>query len=199
MEKQLPNPIKSTVFTTDFRPTVGVRHFAFPISACFIGRGFWACQWRCGRKRSVRDLSAQKPQSLGHCQPLRSGSQGVERGKWGRKQSKVDWDRRTRPTFAPSRAITPLSLSRASGCSQEGRATRQDPGERIARSRRAGGHIFNVKSQPVVSRGVYSFYVVALVGSGSGAAPVSCLDRAYLARVVCQAPIMSGDPSFDTR
>jgi hypothetical protein len=68
----------------------------------------------------------------------------------------------------------------------------------VGEGQRARGHTFNIKSRPVVSRGVDSFYVVAPVGSGSGAAPVSCLDRAYLARVACQAPIMSGVPSFCT-
>jgi hypothetical protein len=196
----LPNPIKSSV-DDQFPPN---------------GRSAPFCISYCGtfHRASILGLSmAVREEAIGErfirakatvawaLSTFAVWKPGAERGKWGGKQSKVDWggSRRTRPTFAPSSrgAITPLSRSRAFGCcvAKEGASDVPRSGPE---NRDVGEGTFNIKSRPVVSRGVDSFYVVAPVGSGSGAAPVSCLDRAYLARVACQAPIMSGVPSFCT-
>jgi hypothetical protein len=110
-QKQLPNPIKSSV-DDQFPPN---------------GRSAPFCISYCGtfHRASILGLSmAVREEAIGErfirakatvawaLSTFAVWKPGGERGKWGRKQFKVDWGRRTRPTFAPSclvgGAITPL-------------------------------------------------------------------------------------------
>ena len=124
-QKQLPDPIKSSV-DDQFPPN---------------GRSAPFCISYCGtfHRASILGLSmAVREEAIGErfirakatvawaLSTFAVWKPGAREGKWGGKQSEVDWGRRTRPTFAPSSGgvITPLSRSRAFGCCQRGRERR---------------------------------------------------------------------------